>query len=313
VELYDYPKGVKSKDRPHLLPTTDTMQARFIDALAFFPTAKLDQAVRAVLHSTEDDYLATACVRYLVGRGADPDIRLYVERRLKGADERRREGLQRMLDRVGWTPLHAAAEVGEPTMVENLVLKGAAVNARAANGQTPLHVAAGHGSFGVIDVLLKHKADPNLKDNQGRTPVQLGFRYEPAVEMLLAAGAEPSDIFVAAFAGRAEVVESFLAKDETAVRAKAAGGETALHLAARLGHVKVAEVLLAHGADVNARDSGEFTPLHKAASYGRGEVVALLLAHKADRSAKSWDGKTPLEFALESRDEKTIRLLEKNP
>src|SRR5205814_1609672 len=82
VELYGYPKGVKSKERPHLLPTGDAMQARFIDALAFFPSTKIDQAVREVLHSTNHDSLARACARYLVGRGADPDIRRYVEQHL---------------------------------------------------------------------------------------------------------------------------------------------------------------------------------------------------------------------------------------
>jgi hypothetical protein len=102
VELYGYPKGVKSEERPFLLPTDNAMQASLIDALAPFPTAKIDQGVREVLHSTDNDYLAGACVRYLVGRGADLDIRRYVERHLKGADARRREELERMLQQVGF-------------------------------------------------------------------------------------------------------------------------------------------------------------------------------------------------------------------
>jgi ankyrin repeat protein len=313
VELYGYPKGVRSKDQPHLLPTDHATQARFIDALASFPSAKLDRAVRQVLHSTDDDHLARACARYLVGRGADADIRRYVERRLKGADERRRGELQRLLERVGWTPLHAASETGEAALLEDLIRKGADVNARAANGQTPLHVAASHGSFGALGALLRGKADPNRKDSGGRTPVQLGIGYDAAVELLLAGGAEPPDILVASFAGRADVVKGFLARDKNSARARTASGETALHFAARLGHVKVAELLLAHGADVNARDSSRFTPLHRAACYGKSGVVELLLAHRADRDARSWDNRTPLEFARESGDAKTIGLLERRP
>jgi ankyrin repeat protein len=311
VELYGYPKGVKSDQRPHLMPTSNTIQARFIEAVAFFPSAKLDQAVRNILHSTDDDYLAKARARYLVGRGADDDIRRYVAKRLKGADEHRQEELQGMLERVGWTRLNVAAEAGERAVVEGLIRKGADVNARAANGQTPLHVAAEYGGFGAIDALLKHKANPNLKDRQGRTPVQIAIGQDAAVEKLLAAGAEPSDILVAAFAGRADLVKRFLAKDPASARASTPGGETALHFASRLGHVTVVEALLAGGADVNARDESKFTPLHRAAEYGRSAVVAVLLAHKADRSAKSWDGKTPLDFAREEGDEETIRLLEK--
>jgi len=90
------------------------------------------------------------------------------------------------------------------------------------------------------------------------------------------------------------------------------GGQAALHFAARLGHLQVAEVLLNHGADVNAREGeSKLTPLHRAAIYGQSKLVALLLAHKADRNAKSWDGKTPLNFAQESMDDDTIQLLKK--
>jgi ankyrin repeat protein len=312
IELYGYPKEVKSKDRPHLLPTGDTTQARFVDALAFFPSAKIDQAVREILRSTDDYHLANACARYLVGRGADEAIRQYVEQRLKGADAEQRKWLERMRERLGWTRLHVAAEVGEPEQVEGLILRGADVNARAANGQTPLHVAAAHGSCGAIGVLLDRKADPNLKDRQGQTPVQLAVGEDPVVELLLAGGAEASDILVASSAGRADLVRAFLAKDKALVGVTTASGETPLHLAARLGHRQVAELLLTHGADVNARDSSKLTPLHWAASYARADVVALLLAHKADRGAKSWDGKTPWDYAQESEDEKTIRLLEKD-
>jgi ankyrin repeat protein len=313
IELYGYPKSVKSTEKPRLLPTENAMQARFIDALAAFATPKLDRAVREVLHSTDDDTLAASCVRFLVGRGVDADIHRYVEQRRKGADEKREKELRQMLDRLGWTPLHAAAEQGESAVAEGLILKGAEVNARAANGQTPLHVAAARGSYGTLEVLLKHKADPNAKDHQRRTPVQLAIGYDGAVSTLLAAGAEPSDILVAAFAGRADLVKGFITRDKNAVAAKTPDGDTPLHLAVCLGHLKVAEILLDNGADVNARDSSQITPLHRAVTLAGPEMVALLLSRKADRGAKSWNGKTPLDFARERDRTEIIPLLEKRP
>ena len=171
---------------------------RFIDTLVFFPSAKIDRAVRKVLHSTEEDYLAVACARYLVGRGADADIRQYVEKRLKGANENRRKKLERLRERLGWTLLHVAAEMDEPNKIKTLILKGDP-NARLPTDQTPLHVAAEHGSFGAIRVLLAAKANPNIKDKQGRDPAQLG--NDSALDLLLAGGAEPSDIFVASTRG----------------------------------------------------------------------------------------------------------------
>jgi ankyrin repeat protein len=201
--------------------------------------------------------------------------------------------------------------VGGSGLVESRILRGAEIDARAANGQTPLHVAAEFGSYGAIAALLKHKADPNIKDKHGRPPVQLCMEYDSALTMLLEAGAEPPDILVATFAGRIDLVKGFLAKDKTLVAAKTQSGETALHFAARLGHIKVVEVLLSNGANVNAADSNKFTPLHYAAIYDKSEIVELLLAHKADRNAKGWDNKTPLDHARERKNEKTIRLLEK--
>jgi len=164
------------------------------------------------------------------------------------------------------------------------------------------------------DTLLDLKANTNIKDQQGRTAVQIGIDHDSMIEMFLAAGAETSDILVASFAGRADLVKGFLAKDKTLVGARTPGGDTPLHFAARLGHVEVAEALLANGADVNIIDGkSKLTPLHRAAEYGKSKVVALLLAHKADRNAKTWDGKTPLDFAREGRDKETIRLLEEKP
>lgn len=314
IELFGYSRDVKSTDRPFLLPLEHAAQARFIATLAHFPTPKIEQAVRDILHSTEDDYLARACIQFLAGRGADTDIRKYVEKRMPNANEQRKQELTRLSDQVGWTPLHVAAETYENGKLESLIRAGADVNASAANGQTPLHVAADHGSYGGIRVLLKYKANPNLKDDNGRMPVQLVLGYDHvAVDDLLAGGAEIPDILVAAVAGRADLVKRFLEKDKSAVNSRVGGaGATALHLAALRGHLEVAKVLLAHGADVNAiGGSSKLTPLHRAASYAPAKFVQLLLAHKADPSAKSWNGKTPKDFARERNDKQVIRLFDK--
>ena len=60
---------------------------------------------------------------------------------------------------------------------------------------------------------------------------------------------------------------------------------------------KEAELLLAHGADVNAKDEHGRTPLYKAADDDNKELTALLLAHGADVNAKDDIGYTPLHCA----------------
>jgi ankyrin repeat protein len=71
-------------------------------------------------------------------------------------------------------------------------------------------------------------------------------------------------------------------------------GRTPLHLAAGFRQRAVAELLLAHGADVNAKDNDGGTPL---SSAGSKDVTELLLAHGADVNAKDNDGWTPLHRA----------------
>ena len=75
-------------------------------------------------------------------------------------------------------------------------------------------------------------------------------------------------------------------------------GLTALHMAAVKGHNKVAELLIAKGANVNT--SGRLigtTPLDSAALLGHKEMVELLIDSGADINPQIITGETPLQRA----------------
>ncbi len=57
---------------------------------------------------------------------------------------------------------------------------------------------------------------------------------------------------------------------------------TALHLAAKNGHLKTCEILLANGANVDAKNSRDHTPLWMAVDRGHVHVVERLLEYGAD-------------------------------
>ena len=56
---------------------------------------------------------------------------------------------------TGWSPLHAAAERGDPGLVEILVEHGARLDTLTDTGYTPLHLAASGGET-ETDLSLSH-------------------------------------------------------------------------------------------------------------------------------------------------------------
>lgn len=151
----------------------------------------------------------------------------------------------------------------------------------------------------------------------------------------------------AARTGDVEAVRDLLTVDPILVHTHSADGWTPLHLAAHFGHCQVAEMLLAHGADVNARATNDLgttpllwailgqdvaaitlllangadinetttagsTPLHKAALVGNVALVRLLLAGGAKVNARNSGGQTPLTHALFKRHDEVVALLEQH-
>lgn len=90
---------------------------------------------------------------------------------------------------------------------------------------------------------------------------------------------------------------------------KQGGKYTALFAASAKGRLKVAELLLASGADVNAIGRGNWTPLMAAAFHGHVSLVKLLLKHKSMLEIKNYEGKTALMFAVENNQPPVVAAL----
>ena len=149
-------------------------------------------------------------------------------------------------------------------------------------------------------------ADPSLlkaKNERGLDAFTVArySRQNEVAEFLLESGVE-LDIFSASMAGATGRVCQLLAADATLVSAYSHDGWTPLHLACFFGNQEAAEVLLAHGANVEARSLNPMrnTPLHAAAAGRSNALAALLAQHGADVNARQEGGWTPLHAAAQS-------------
>jgi len=116
-------------------------------------------------------------------------------------------------------------------------------------------------------------------------------------------------IWAAAFNGDAARVEKYLSNGGN-TEALDSAGYTALHYAARNGHLTVVQLLLDAGARVNAQTrSGCSTPLHKAAYSGHAEAARLLMKAGADPRLLDSDGKMARDKAQENSKTEIMELL----
>ena len=92
-------------------------------------------------------------------------------------------------------------------------------------------------------------------------------------------------------------------------------GDTALHMAAAAFQRRVAEVLIAHGADCRAKNRRGAEPLHYAADANRwdptaqAETIEYLLSAGADPGALDSSGVAPLHRAVRTRSLAATRAL----
>src|SRR3954470_1448816 len=175
------------------------------------------------------------------------------------------------------------------------------------------------GEFERVKAMVS--ADPTLIDARSRTGdsailTAVYHRQKEIVNLLVARGASLS-LFEACAAGEVERVERLLHESARGaigvpgVNDYSSDGWTPLHLAAFFGHAKIAELLIAHDADVVAvsRGSNRNTPLHAALAGNHKFIAGLLIGHGADVNAPDAQGWRPLHLAAANNNMDAIKAL----
>ena len=179
------------------------------------------------------------------------------------------------IDRYGYTPLHNAASNNHLEAAEFLVAQGANVDGQNNWGSTPLLLVSRGEAGGpeMAQFLLDHGADPDLGTNPGDTP--------------LMSAASSNDL--------EEVTR--LVEQGANVNARNSEGKTALLRAVQANNVPIVEYLVEQGADPAVRLGSGLPLLHRAARENALDVAQRLVAHGADIHATNNDGNTPLHRA----------------
>ena len=100
-----------------------------------------------------------------------------------------------------------------------------------------------------------------------------------------------------------------LLKQRTDVNAPQGDGATALHWAAHVDDLTIADLLIRSGARVNAANDNGATPLHLACTNRSAPMVERLLAAGADANAAMLSGETVLMTCARAGDAKAVKAL----
>ncbi|XP_039096321.1 ankyrin repeat domain-containing protein 16 [Hyaena hyaena] len=242
------------------------------------------------------------CVRYLLDRGAAVDclkkadwtplMMACTRRNLEVIQDLAERGANPLLkNKDGWNSVHIASREGDPVILHYLLtVCPDAWKTESKVGRTPLHTAAMHGCLEAVEVLLQRcQYQPDCRDSCGSTPLMdaLQCGHIDVARLLLEkhqASASAQDslgaqaIHRAALTGQNEAIRFLVSELGMDVDVRATSGHlTALHYAAKEGHVSTIQVLLSLGADINCKDARNRSALHLACAGQHAACVELLL------------------------------------
>ncbi len=302
------------RSKPLVIAVLTTLSLALAAATANAESAQSEQSVIAAVRAHD-----VAGVSTLLKKGANvnaPDLDGTTPL-MTAVHERDADMIQALLkagaevdatNRYGATALHTAARSGDAQSAMLLLNAGANPAASLPEGETVLMAASRTGNVDLIKALLAggkgkagdvNKADPNYKEGwKGQTALMWAAAEGQvgAIDALIAGGANPNEF-------SAEIIVPEPNPDRRAngfVYPKIPKGRmTALHFAARNGHLDAAQALIRGKADLNLVDANGTNALILSTLNGHPDVAVALLEAGADPKIADKYGRTVLFNAVD--------------
>ncbi|MDF2964870.1 MAG: ankyrin-2-like [Rickettsiaceae bacterium] len=205
-------------------------------------------------------------------------------------------------------------------ILEDYLFSG--INHIDSSGNTVLHYAVMNNNFEYCRILLENKANITVQNGKGESPIAYAAKY-----------------------GRPEIMNLFLANIANINEIHEHNGYSLLHYAVQQNNLKVIELLLENGAnidlpssqgkgnvspliltiqkhrleplkmmlplinDINQKDDQGWTLLHHAAHQGNTEAIEYLVSQGAAIDASDLNGYTPLHIATEDNCYEAVKTL----
>ena len=204
---------------------------------------------------------------------------------------------------VGDTPLHAAAKSQRLDIAVALLAKGAPIHAKNAKGDTPYRMALRTGNSATNTLLTKDRINETDDSGATPLHIAIQENVSAAViSGILALGPKLSEpdlngqtpLHVALAAKRFDLAKILVEAGANPFVFTGAD-ETAAALAIRMG--KEAVTAIFSGSAIAARDAIGNTALHYAAAQSASDIVKNLLELGASKSTKNVSGELPIDLA----------------
>src|SRR5213595_3475488 len=200
-----------------------------------------------------------------------------------------------------------AIKAGEFERVKAMVSADPAlIDAHNRGGESAILTAVYHRQKEIVNLLVARGAALSIFEACAAGELERAERLVSAATINAYSADGWTPLHLAAFFGHTKVAELLLARGaDVSARSRNPNGNTPLHAALAGNHKFVAGLLIGGGADVNAPDAAGWRPLHLAAANNNLDAIKALIAQGADAAAGNGEGKTPLSLAQEKNHRET--------